>query len=69
VTLPTSATAALATLASRLRVMQVADQQEMVAELFDMLRQRDCWLLIYDNAERPDRLADYCCRVAMAMCW
>jgi tetratricopeptide (TPR) repeat protein len=55
--MPTSATAALATLASRLRVMQVADQQEMVAELFDMLRQWDRWLLIYDNAERPDRLA------------
>jgi tetratricopeptide (TPR) repeat protein len=54
---PTSATAALATLARRLGVEQVADQSEMVAELFNRLRQRDRWLLVYDNAERPDRLA------------
>jgi hypothetical protein len=55
--LPTSATASLAALAPRLGVDQVADQGEMVAELFDQLRQRDRWLLIYDNAERSDRLA------------
>jgi hypothetical protein len=55
--LPTSATAALAALASRLDVAQAADQSEMVAALFDRLRQRDRWLLVYDNAERPDRLA------------
>jgi tetratricopeptide (TPR) repeat protein len=54
--LPTSATAALATLAGRLGVAQVADQSEMVAGLFDQLRQRDRWLLVYDNAEQPDRL-------------
>jgi tetratricopeptide (TPR) repeat protein len=54
---PTSATAALAALAGRLGVEEVADQTEMVAELFDQLRQRDRWLLVYDNAERPDRLA------------
>jgi hypothetical protein len=54
--LPTSATAALAALAGRLEVKQVADQGEMVAALFDQLRQRDRWLLVYDNAERPDRL-------------
>jgi tetratricopeptide (TPR) repeat protein len=53
---PTSATAALAALAGRMGVEQVADQSEMVAGLFDLLRQRDRWLLIYDNAERPDRL-------------
>jgi tetratricopeptide (TPR) repeat protein len=53
---PTSATAALATLARRLGVEEVADQGEMVAGLFDLLRQRDRWLLVYDNAERPDRL-------------
>jgi TIR domain/NB-ARC domain len=53
---PTSATAALAALASRSGVAQVADQTEMVAGLLDQLRQRDRWLLIYDNAERPDRL-------------
>jgi tetratricopeptide (TPR) repeat protein len=54
---PTSATAALAALAGRLGVEQVADQGEMVAGLFDRLRARDRWLLVYDNAERPDRLA------------
>jgi hypothetical protein len=54
---PTSATAALVELAGRLGVEQVADQSEMVAELFDRLRRRERWLLVYDNAERPDRLA------------
>jgi tetratricopeptide (TPR) repeat protein len=54
--LPTSATAALAALAHRLGVEEMADQGEMVARLFDLLRQRDRWLLVYDNAERPDRL-------------
>jgi tetratricopeptide (TPR) repeat protein len=55
--LPTSATAALAGLAGRLGVEQVADQSEMVTGLFDMLRQQDRWLLVYDNAEQPNRLA------------
>jgi tetratricopeptide (TPR) repeat protein len=55
--LPTSATAALAALAGRLGVEELADQGEVVARLFDLLRQRDRWLLVYDNAERPDRLA------------
>jgi hypothetical protein len=56
---PTSATAALAALAGRLGVEELADQGEMVANLFDRLRQRDRWLLIYDNAERPDRLESF----------
>jgi tetratricopeptide (TPR) repeat protein len=55
--LPTSATAALAGLAGRLGIEDVADQSAMVAGLFDQLRKRDRWLLVYDNAERPDRLA------------
>ena len=55
--LVTSATAALAALAGRLGVAQVADQQEMVAGLFEELRGRDRWLLVYDNAERPERLS------------
>jgi tetratricopeptide (TPR) repeat protein len=55
--LPTSATAALAALARRLGFEELADQGEMVVGLFDLLRSRDRWLLVYDNAERPDRLA------------
>jgi tetratricopeptide (TPR) repeat protein len=54
---PTSAAAALAALATRLGVAQVADQGEMVAGLLDLLRQRDRWLLIYDNAKQPELLA------------
>jgi tetratricopeptide (TPR) repeat protein len=54
---PTSATAALAALARRLGIEEVADQSELVAGLFDRLRRRDRWLLVYDNAEQPDRLA------------
>jgi hypothetical protein len=53
---PTSAIAALAALAGRLGVTEVADQQEMIARLYDQLRGQDRWLLIYDNAERPERL-------------
>jgi tetratricopeptide (TPR) repeat protein len=54
--LPTSATADLAALAQELGVEQSADQAEMVAVLFRTLRGRQRWLLVYDNAERPDRL-------------
>jgi tetratricopeptide (TPR) repeat protein len=54
---PTSAAAALATLARRLGVEELADQGEMVGGLFDLMRSRDRWLLVYDNAERPERLA------------
>ena len=54
---PTSASAALAGLARRLGVAGTADQAEMTAGLFDLLRGRDRWLLVYDNAERPDQLA------------
>jgi tetratricopeptide (TPR) repeat protein len=57
--LPTSATAALATLARRLGVEEMADQAEMVAALFDQLRGRDRWLLVYDNAEQPDQLVGF----------
>jgi hypothetical protein len=54
---PTSASAALAALAGRLGVEELADQTKMVEGLFDLLRQRDRWLLVYDNAERPEQLA------------
>src|SRR5215216_4680743 len=55
--LPTSAAAALATLASRLEIEELANQSEIVAALFEELRHRDRWLLVYDNAERPEQLA------------
>jgi tetratricopeptide (TPR) repeat protein len=53
---PTSATVALAALAQELGIEQSVDQAEMVVKLFKELRGRDRWLLVYDNAERPDRL-------------
>jgi len=54
---PASVTAELAALAQELGVEQAADQAEMVTMLFKELRVRRGWLLVYDNAERPDRLA------------
>jgi tetratricopeptide (TPR) repeat protein len=54
---PTSAAAALAGLASRLGIPKAANQDEMVAGLFDLLRGQTRWLLIYDNAESPARLS------------
>jgi hypothetical protein len=53
----TTAAAALAALARQLGVEETADQGEMVDQLFDRLRHRDRWLLIYDNADEPDQLA------------
>ena len=53
---PTAASAALAALARKLGVPEAADSSQMVDALFDALRARDRWLLIYDNAERPDQL-------------
>jgi tetratricopeptide (TPR) repeat protein len=49
----------LAGLARRLGVPEQADQAELLASLWDMLRERDRWLLIYDNAQEPRDLAPY----------
>ena len=54
---PTSAVAALADLARRLGIPQAADQDEMAAGLFELLRGRARWLLVYDNAESPAQLS------------
>jgi hypothetical protein len=54
---PTSVTADLAALAEELGIQRVADRGEMVRLLFGELRGRERWLLIYDNAERPEMLA------------
>ena len=52
----TTAVAALVRLARQLGLQDQADQDEMVAELFDVLRRRDRWLLIYDDADTPEQL-------------
>jgi hypothetical protein len=49
----------LAGLARRLGVPEQADQGELLASLWDALRPRDRWLLVYDNAEGPRELAPY----------
>ena len=54
---PTSAVAALADLARRLGIPRAADQDEMAAGLFELLRGRARWLLVYDNAESPAQLS------------
>ena len=54
---PTSAVAALADLARRMGIPQAADQDEMVAGLFELLRDQGRWLLVYDNAESPAQLS------------
>jgi tetratricopeptide (TPR) repeat protein len=54
---PTSALAALAGLARQLGIQELANQHETMAELFDELRQRDRWLLVYDNAQEPEVIA------------
>jgi tetratricopeptide (TPR) repeat protein len=48
--------AALAALARRLDVSERAEQDEMVGLLFDELRRRGRWLLIYDNAQEQEWL-------------
>jgi hypothetical protein len=53
---PAAAAAALARLAVRLGVPPAADQTAEIEALFDLLRARDRWLLIYDNAEDPSAL-------------
>jgi hypothetical protein len=54
---PTSVTVDLAALAEQLGIERAADQAEMVELLFRELRGRERWLLVYDNAERPEALA------------
>jgi tetratricopeptide (TPR) repeat protein len=54
---PTAAAAELAKLAGKLDIPVAVDQSETLTALFDQLRGRGRWLLIYDNAEQPDQLA------------
>ncbi|HJU01879.1 MAG TPA: FxSxx-COOH system tetratricopeptide repeat protein [Actinomycetes bacterium] len=46
----------LAALARRLHIDELAEQDEMTAELFDELRRRQRWLLIYDDAQEYEQL-------------
>jgi hypothetical protein len=52
----TSIVAALAELARHLGVDVLADQGDMVVELFSKLRGRGRWLLVYDNAGQAENL-------------
>jgi tetratricopeptide (TPR) repeat protein len=42
--------------ARQLGIQETADQHEMAAVLFDELRRRDRWLLVYDNAQEPESI-------------
>jgi tetratricopeptide (TPR) repeat protein len=53
---PTAAAAALTALAHRLGLQHTDDQAAAIEGLFDHLRRRTRWLLIYDNAEQPSTL-------------
>jgi tetratricopeptide (TPR) repeat protein len=46
----------LVALARRLGIPEAVDQAETIAVLFDELRIRDRWLLVFDNAEDPRHL-------------
>jgi hypothetical protein len=50
------AVAALAALARQLGLPDKANQREQVADLLQVLRRREGWLLIYDGAESPEQL-------------
>ncbi|GAA1562274.1 hypothetical protein GCM10009827_099730 [Dactylosporangium maewongense] len=54
---PSAVVAALAGLARRLGVPDVADQTDLAMGVLELLRGRDRWLLVYDNAESPAELA------------
>jgi hypothetical protein len=56
---PTTVLTALAELARRLGIEERPDQGEVVEELFDLLRGRDRWLLVFDNAEQPAELQPF----------
>ena len=47
----------LAALARRLGLPEPTDEREQISLLFNELSQRDRWLLIFDNAERPADIA------------
>jgi tetratricopeptide (TPR) repeat protein len=56
---PTTVIAALAELAGHLGIAERPDQTEMVEALWEELRGRDRWLLVFDNAEQPADLQPF----------
>jgi tetratricopeptide (TPR) repeat protein len=56
---PTMVIAALAELADGLGIAERPDQTEMVDALWEDLRGRDRWLLVFDNAEQPAELLPF----------
>ncbi|MEV4513463.1 FxSxx-COOH system tetratricopeptide repeat protein [Dactylosporangium sp. NPDC049525] len=50
---PSAVVAELARLARRLGVPEATDQTDLAAGVLELLRGRDRWLLVYDNAESP----------------
>jgi hypothetical protein len=56
---PSSIVAGLVGLARRLGVAEQADQDQTITDLWEVLRGRDRWLLIFDNVEHPGALEPY----------
>ena len=57
--LPIAIPGQLTALARRLGIPECGDQAELLAALWDVLRDRDRWLLVYDNAENRRDLEPY----------
>jgi tetratricopeptide (TPR) repeat protein len=56
---PAAISGQLVALARRLGIAEQADQAETVQALWDELRHRERWLLVFDNAEQPADLRPY----------
>jgi tetratricopeptide (TPR) repeat protein len=56
---PAAVATDLVGLAGRLGIREAPQLAETIGELFDGLRGRDRWLLVFDNAEDPQSLIDY----------
>jgi tetratricopeptide (TPR) repeat protein len=56
---PATVAASLVDLAGRLGIGSAGEPAETIRDLFENLRRRDRWLLVFDNAEAPGDVADY----------
>jgi hypothetical protein len=66
---PLAIPAMLARLAARLGLASLGDQEDLAAAALDVLRERDRWLLVFDNAEQPDQLARWQPSGVAGICW